>query len=125
MVLPKDGQRKRIVEVDRSIQLIASGRSRLSREIFSGRYQPGQSVQLREIADHYELDDESVLKTFAELQALGMVNLIGNSSAIINSPNPKEMQEAYQFRAALEQIAGRTPAPPPHSNTPSLHNYPH
>ena len=67
-------------------------------------------MQLREIADHYALDDESALKTFAELQALGFVNLIGNSSAIIHSPNPKEMQEAYQVRAALEEIAGRTAA---------------
>ena len=93
MLLPNDGQRKRIVEVGRIGQLIASGRARLAREVVSGRYQPGQSVQLREIADHYELDDESVLETFAELQALGMVNVIGNSSAIIHSPNPKEMQE--------------------------------
>jgi serine phosphatase RsbU (regulator of sigma subunit) len=122
MVLPNDGQRKRIVEVGRSGQLIASGRSRLAREIFSGRYQPGQSVQLREIADHYELDDESVLKTFAELQALGMVNLIGNSSAIIQSPNPKEMQEAYQVRAALEEIAGRTAAPTLKGKTTVLQN---
>ena len=122
MVLPNDGQRKTIVEVGRSGQLIASGRSRLAREIFSGRYQPGQSVQLREIADHYELDDESVLKTFAELQALGMVNLIGNSSAIIHSPNPKEMQEAYQVRAALEEIAGRTAAPTLKGKTTVLQN---
>jgi serine phosphatase RsbU (regulator of sigma subunit) len=122
MVLPNDGQRKRIVEVGRSGQPIASGRSRLAGEIFSGRYQPGQSVQLREIADHYELDDESVLKTFAELQALGMVNLIGNSSAIIHSPNPKEMQEAYQVRAALEEIAGRTAAPALKGKTTVLQN---
>jgi serine phosphatase RsbU (regulator of sigma subunit)/DNA-binding transcriptional regulator YhcF (GntR family) len=110
MVLANDGQRKSFMEVGCSGQLNASGRARLAREIFSGRYQSGQSVQLREIADHYELDDESVLETFAELQALGLVNLIGNSSAIIHSPNPKEMQEAYQVRAALEEIAGRTAA---------------
>lgn len=96
--------------------------ARLAREIVSGRYQPGQSVQVREIADHYELDGESVLKTFAELQALGMVNLIGNSSAIIHSPNPKEMQEAYQVRAALEEIAGRTAAPALKGKTTVLQN---
>src|SRR5258708_7723351 len=96
--------------------------ARLAREIFSGRYQPGQSVQLREIADHYELDDESVLETFIELQALGMVNVNGNSSAIIHSPNPKEMQEAYQVRAALEEIAGRTAAPTLKGKTTVLQN---
>ena len=121
MVLACDGQRKSFMEVGRSGQLIASGRARL-KEIFSGRYQPGQSVQLREIADHYELDHESVLKTFAELQALGMINLIGNSSAIIHSSNPKEMQEAYQVRAALEEIAGRKAAPALKGKTTILQN---
>jgi hypothetical protein len=38
MVLPNEGQRKRVVEVGRSGQLIAAGRSRLTRELFSGRY---------------------------------------------------------------------------------------
>jgi DNA-binding GntR family transcriptional regulator len=122
MVLPNDGQRKSFMEVGRSGQLIASGRARLAREIVTGRYQPGQSVQLREIAEHYELDDESVLETFAELQALGMVNVIGDSSAIIHSPNPKEMQEAYQVRAALEEIAGRTAAPALKGKTTVLQN---
>lgn len=122
MVLANDGQRKSFMEVGRTGQLIASGRARLAREIFTGRYQPGQSVQLREIADHYELDDESVLETFAELQALGMVNVIGNSSAIVHSPNPKEMQEAYQVRAALEEIAGRAAAPALKGKTTVLQN---
>lgn len=122
MVLANDGQRKSFMEVGRSGQLIASERARLAREIVSGRYPPGQSVQLREIAEHYELDDESVLETFAELQALGMVNVIGDASAIIHSPNPKEMQEAYQVRAALEEIAGRTAAPALKGKTTVLQN---
>jgi hypothetical protein len=51
-----------------------------------------QSVQLREIAVAYELDNESVVKAFAEFQALGMITLSGNSSAIVRSPNPDEIQ---------------------------------
>ena len=86
------------------------GRSRLARELFSGRFQARQSVQLREIAVAYELDNESVVKAFAEFQALGMVTLSGNSSAIVRSPNPDEIQEAYEVRAAIEEIAGRTAA---------------
>ncbi len=111
MVLSNDGERKRIADVSPSGHLVASGRARLAREIFSGRYQPGQSLGLREIADNYELDEELVLKIFMEFQTLGMVSLVGNSSAIIRSPDPNEMQEAYQVRAALEEIAGRTAAP--------------
>ena len=83
-------------------------RVRLAGEIFNGRYRPGQSLKLSEIAAQYDLDEDSVLKTFAEFQTLGMVTLLGESSAIVQSPNPKEMQEAYEIRAALEEIAGRT-----------------
>jgi DNA-binding GntR family transcriptional regulator len=97
-------------------------RARLAREIFSGRYRPGQSVQLREVAEECRLDDDSVLKAFAEFQALGMVTLTGNGSAIVHSPNPKEMQEAYEIRAALEEIAGRTAATSLKGNTGDLQN---
>src|SRR5580700_7796053 len=90
--------------------LPGSGRTRLATELFNGRFQPSQSVQLREIAAEFELDDESVLQTFAEFQALGMVRLSENSSAIVRSPNPEETQEAYEIRAATEELAGRTAA---------------
>jgi serine phosphatase RsbU (regulator of sigma subunit)/DNA-binding GntR family transcriptional regulator len=85
-------------------------RMQLASELFEGRYKPGQRVELREIGAKYKVDDEALLKAFAEFQALGMVTLSGNFSAIIHSPNPKEMQEAYELRAAVEEIAGRTAA---------------
>ena len=86
------------------------GRVRVARELFRGRFRPRQSVQLREIASEYQLDHESVLKIFADFQALGMVTLSGNLSAIVRSPDPQETEEAYQIRAAIEEMAGRTAA---------------
>jgi sigma-B regulation protein RsbU (phosphoserine phosphatase) len=67
-------------------------------------------LQLDQIAVEHEMDHESVFKAFAEFQALGMITLAGNFSAIVHSPNPKEMQEAYEIRAALEEIGGRAAA---------------
>lgn len=101
---------------------IGAGRAGLARELFGGRYRPGHLLLLREIALEYELNEESVLKTFAEFQALGMVTLSGNFSAVVRSPNPKEMQAAYEIRAALEEIAGRTAAPVLKGNTTALRN---
>jgi serine phosphatase RsbU (regulator of sigma subunit) len=101
---------------------IGVGRAGLARELFGGRYRPGQLLRLREIALEYELNEESVLKTLAEFQALGMVTLSGNFSAVVQSPNPKEMQAAYEIRAALEEIAGRTAAPVLIGNTTALRN---
>jgi len=94
--------------------------TRLVRELVDGRYRQGQVLSLREIAHQYELDEESVLSAFAEFQAVGMVTLSGNFTAIVQSPNPKGMQEAYEIRAALEEIAGRTAASALKGNTTAL-----
>src|SRR5215469_10100 len=86
------------------------GRARLARELFAGRYAPGQSLNLRDVAREYQLDQEVVLKMFAEFQFLGMVAISDGLTAVVKSPNPKEMLEAYEIRAALEEIAGRAAA---------------
>jgi DNA-binding GntR family transcriptional regulator/AraC-like DNA-binding protein len=109
-VLLDQGNRNARVDVAAEAHRPGLSRSRLARELFSGRFQARQSVQLSEIAVAYELDSESVVNAFAEFQALGMVTLSGNSSAIVCPPNPDEIQEAYEVRAAIEEIAGRTAA---------------
>src|SRR6202795_1718988 len=86
------------------------GRARLVRELFSGVYRPGQVLKLREIGERYELGEDSLLNAFADLESLGVVKLSGNHSATVLSPSLKEMMEAYEIRAGLEEIAGRTAA---------------
>jgi serine phosphatase RsbU (regulator of sigma subunit) len=96
------------------------GRVRLTRELFCGQYRPGQRVRLREIAAKYGLDNDAVLKLFTEFQSLGLIALTGKFSAVLHSPNAKEMLEAYEIRAALEEIAGRTAAEVLNENTAGL-----
>jgi DNA-binding GntR family transcriptional regulator len=91
-----------------SVYLPSLGRTRLARELFAGRFRPTQIIKLREIAAEYGLGHEVVRQAFREFQAIGMVKLSGNISAIIRSPDPEEMQEAYEVRAAIEEVAGRT-----------------
>ena len=111
MVLLNEGHTKTLVGVEGTGYLRGRlGRARLARELFRGRFRPRESVQLREIAAEYQLDSESVLKTFAEFQALGMVTVSGNLTAIVRSLDPQDTEEAYQIRAAIEEIAGRTAA---------------
>ena len=86
------------------------GRVRVATELFCGSYGPGQRVRLRDFVAKYGLDNDSVLKLFTEFQSLGLISLSGNFSAIVHAPNPKEMQDAYAIRAALEEIAGKTAA---------------
>ncbi|HET8922004.1 MAG TPA: SpoIIE family protein phosphatase [Candidatus Acidoferrum sp.] len=110
MVLPDGGETKRVVGAAHGGEVSDLGRTRLARELFSGRFQSGRALDLNKIAAEHGMDNQLVLKTFAEFQALGMVTLVSNSSAIVNSPDPKEMQDAYEIRAALEEIAARTAA---------------
>jgi len=114
------GQCKAVSIVNADGELNGLGRVRLARELFCAGYRPGQSVRLREVAAKYELDDESVLKIFREFQSLGLLTISGDFSAVVHSPNSKEMQEAYEIRAALEEISGRTAAEVLKGNTKEL-----
>jgi serine phosphatase RsbU (regulator of sigma subunit)/DNA-binding transcriptional regulator YhcF (GntR family) len=98
------------------------GCARLAKDLLSGRYRPEQSVQLREIAEEYRMDNDSVLKVFAEFQMAGIVTLSEDCSAVVHSLNAKEMQEAYELRAALEEIAGRSAATQLKGSTAGLQN---
>ena len=108
------GTESRVQEKDAvaaaSGQLRSCGRARLTRELFSGVYPPGQVLKLSEIAERYELGEGTLLNAFADLQSLGVLKLFGNHSAMVLSPSLKEMMEAYEIRAGLEEIAGRTAA---------------
>ena len=86
------------------------GRARLARELFAGVYRPGQVLKLREMGERYELGEDTLLNAFADLESLGVVKLSENHSATVLSPSLKEMIEAYEIRAGLEEIAGRTAA---------------
>src|SRR5258708_9828267 len=110
MMLVKDGDRKAVVDLPGRGHLPGSGEARLARELFSGRFRPTQTLQLREIAAEYELDEKTVWRAFAEFQTLGMVTLSEDLSVIVRSPNLAEMEEAYQIRAEVEESAGRTAA---------------
>ncbi len=96
------------------------GRARLARELFTGVYRPGHVLKLREIGERYELGEDTLLNAFADLESLGVVKLSENRFATVLSPSLKEMLEAYEIRADLEEIAGRTAAAFLEGNTADL-----
>ena len=93
------------------------GRAQLLRDLFNGGYGAGDRVKLSEIGVRYGLDEDSVSKILREFETLGMVSLSANGSSVFRSANPKGMQEAYEIRAVLEEVAGRTAAPVLKGNT--------
>jgi len=120
MSLLNHGEKEAEVEVAKNGPAARLARVRLAGELSNGHCRTGESVKLSEIAAQYELDEDSVLKIFREFQTLGMVTLSGKVSAIVHSPNPKEMQEAYEIRAALEEVGGRAAARTLKGNTAAL-----
>jgi DNA-binding GntR family transcriptional regulator len=92
----------------------------LTGELFDGRRRAGDSVKLSEIAAQYQLNEDCVWNIFREFQTLGMVPLSENVSAVVHSASPKEMQEAYEVRAALEEVGGRAAARVLKGNTAAL-----
>lgn len=110
MVLRKQSVKETFTGVVSKKQVAKSARIRLAVDFFNGRYRAGESVKLYKIAERYEVDVHSALKILREFQTLGMITLAGNASAVFHSPNSKEMQEAYEVRAALEEVAGRAAA---------------
>jgi serine phosphatase RsbU (regulator of sigma subunit) len=103
-------RRKAVSIVGPDGQLNELGRIRLARELFCNGYRPDDRVRLKELAAKYELGNQPVLEIFQELQSLGLLTLSDDFSATIHRLNPKEMQEACEIRAALEEISGRTAA---------------
>jgi DNA-binding GntR family transcriptional regulator len=85
-------------------------RIRLSRDIWNGRYLPGERLHLRKIAEDYDLDPSLARCVLSDLDALGIVTLEEPDSAIVKPSDPKEMHKAYEILAALEEIAGRAAA---------------
>ena len=120
MILLNRETRKSVSMVGANGDLNEVGRVRLTRELFCEQFRPGRGVRLREIAAKYGLDNDAVLKLFSEFQSLGLITLSGKFSAIVHSPNAKEMHEAYEIRAGLEEIAGRTAAEALKQNTAKL-----
>jgi DNA-binding GntR family transcriptional regulator len=120
MALLQKGANGSDVGTVRNEQSCKFERIRLSGELFDGRGRAGESVKLSEIAAQYQLNEDCVLNFFREFQTLGMVSLSGNVSAVVHSASPKEMQEAYEVRAALEEVGGRAAARVLKGNTAAL-----
>jgi DNA-binding GntR family transcriptional regulator len=85
-------------------------KTRLVEAVFGGQYLTEQQMKLSEIAEQFRLDESSTLRVLQDFQTLGMASLSGTKSVIFHASKPKEMQEAYEIRAALEEVGARAAA---------------
>ena len=89
---------------------LQAARIRASADLSEGRYARGYLLDVNDLAATYNIGVGEALRLLADLQTLGMVAAGKKNSAVFRSGTPKEMQEAYEIRAALEEIGGRAAA---------------
>lgn len=82
----------------------------LEQEILQGRYRRGQPLQQDEVTRRFGVSRTPAREALRKLQAIGLVELVPNKSAVVQVPTLEELQEVYAVRAELEAFAGELAA---------------
>lgn len=76
----------------------------------SGEYPPGAHLRQETLADRFKVSRTPIREALRILEAKGVVELIPNQGAVVRTPAPREIREAYQVRAELEGLAAELAA---------------
>lgn len=77
----------------------------LEQEILQGKYRRGQDLQQDEVTRRFGVSRTPAREALRKLQAIGLVELVPNKSAIVQVPTLDELAEVYAIRAELEGFA--------------------
>jgi len=80
-------------------------------EIVRGDFIPGQYLRLEEIAPRFEVSTTPVREALRELEAEGLVTIFPHKGAIVTKLSADELQDIYDIRATLEEMATRLAVP--------------
>jgi len=78
--------------------------------IIDGRYPPGHRLKELEIAREFNTSQAPVREAFRELEATGVIETEPHRGSRVRTVSERELGEAYQVRAVLEQLAGELAA---------------
>ena len=76
----------------------------------SGEFPPGARLRQETLADRFKVSRTPIREALRILEAKGVVQLIPNQGAVVRTPAPSEIREAYQVRAELEGLAAELAA---------------
>jgi DNA-binding GntR family transcriptional regulator len=82
----------------------------LLERILDGTYKPGDRLIELQIAQELETSQGPVREAFRDLQALGVVESESYRGTRVRAITEREIEEAYQVRSALEQLAAQLAA---------------
>lgn len=80
-------------------------------EIIRGDLVPGQYLRLEEIAARFDVSTMPVREALRDLEAEGLVTIFPHRGAIVTKLGPDELQDIYDVRTALEEMATRLAVP--------------
>jgi DNA-binding GntR family transcriptional regulator len=80
-------------------------------EIIRGDLVPGQYLRLEEIAARFDVSTMPVREALRDLEAEGLVTIFPHRGAIVTQLNADELQDIYDIRATLEEMATRLAVP--------------
>jgi DNA-binding GntR family transcriptional regulator len=85
-------------------------RNRLRDDIVRGRYEPGDPVPERVVAEELEVSRIPVREALIELERDGLVSILPRRGAYVQVFTAENMQSLYETREALEGMAARLAA---------------
>jgi DNA-binding GntR family transcriptional regulator len=78
--------------------------------IIAGVYKPGVRLKQESLAEEFGVSRTPIREALSRLDARGIVKQEVGRSAIICTPDPREVREMYQVRAELEGLAAQLAA---------------
>ena len=92
----------------------------LSERILTGVYEPGHRLVELRIAKELNTSQGPVREALRELEALGLVEVEPYKGTRVRRLSERDLQEAFQTRAVIEQFAAELAAPKLKGNTAEL-----
>jgi len=80
-------------------------------EIVRGTFIPGQYLRLEEIAGRFDVSTMPVREALRDLEAEGLVTIFPHRGAIVTRLSADELQDIYDIRVVLEEMATRLAVP--------------
>jgi DNA-binding GntR family transcriptional regulator len=80
-------------------------------EIVQGDHAPGQYLRLEEIAARFDVSTMPVREALRDLEAEGLVTSFPHRGAMVTRLSPDELEDIYDIRVVLEEMATRLAVP--------------
>ena len=80
-------------------------------EIVQGDHAPGQYLRLEEIAARFDVSTMPVREALHDLEAEGLVTSFPHRGAMVTRLSPDELEDIYDMRVVLEEMATRLAVP--------------